>query len=221
MGIVMSYELYIEPIRGGTNKGKFKKNGIRKYLSKEEVQQVIEMYPYYFNWQLAYKFDVSESNILSIRRKYNLSKSQEIVSKMRFQKGHGSFNKGRKHPHDSRTKFKKGNIPANHKEIGSKRVTKDGYYEIKIAEPNKWEALHRHTWKQHHGEIPKGMIIIFKDGNPLNADISNLQMISRRENMERNRNRKKASESMRELWHREKLRAIYGLRRETKLRIGN
>ena len=46
-------------------------------------------------------------------------------------------------------------------------------------------------WKpKHHiffGEpVPKGMILIFKDGNKRNFDKSNLELISRSENMKRN-----------------------------------
>ena len=39
----------------------------------------------------------------------------------------------------------------------------------------------RWVWEQHHGEIPKGMIITFKDNNPINCDISNLLLIPRSE----------------------------------------
>ena len=38
----------------------------------------------------------------------------------------------------------------------------------------------------HHGEIPKGLIIVFKDNNPMNCTIENLEAITRIENMRRN-----------------------------------
>lgn len=44
-----------------------------------------------------------------------------------------------------------------------------------------WKALHRHTWEQHNGPIPKGHVISFKDGDSLNCDIDNLEMIAHRE----------------------------------------
>ena len=37
--------------------------------------------------------------------------------------------------------------------------------------------VHRHIWKLHNGEIPKGMDIHHKDHNPFNNDISNLELI--------------------------------------------
>jgi hypothetical protein len=38
--------------------------------------------------------------------------------------------------------------------------------------------LHREVWKHHYGEIPKGMNVHHKDENPLNNDISNLELLT-------------------------------------------
>lgn len=83
--------------------------------------------------------------------------------------------------------FKKGNIPQNYKPVGSERISKDGYIEIKVKDPNKWQLKHRYVWEKHNGKIPKGMILIFKDNNKLNVCLDNLILISRAENMEINR----------------------------------
>ncbi len=40
------------------------------------------------------------------------------------------------------------------------------------------ESLHREIWKDRYGEIPEGVHIHHKDGNPLNNDISNLECVS-------------------------------------------
>jgi len=217
---MQNFELYIETIpKQKARKGTFKKDGIRKYLNSIEIREIINLYPDNFNYELAKQFNVSESTILTIMRKYGLKKSQFIMDFARFKTGHISFNKGKHHNHNSSTKFKKGHIPPNHKPVGSKRLTKDGYYEMKISESKKWEALHRTIWKQYYGEIPKGMIIIFRDGDHININISNLEMISRRENLSRNWNRKKFSKTMKSLWRIERLRAKYGMKRHTKLRI--
>jgi len=206
-----------------THKGTFKKNGKRKYLNDSEIQEIIKLYPDTFNWQLERKFNVSQSAILNIRRKHNLKKSDEIMNKSRFKKGHKPFNKNKRHPVKSSTQFKKGNIPKNHREAGSIRLQKDKsgnrYYMIKTEEPNKWQLLHHYNWECKYGRIPEGMILIFNDGNSLNTDPSNLQLITRTENLNRNRNYKKFSETMKALWRKERLRAIYGLQRETNLRI--
>ena len=218
------FELHLAEIPKRTvRKGSFKKNGIRKYLNKFEVKEIVNLYPDKFNYELAKAFNVSESAILRLRRKYNLSKSERIMDAKKFQKGNKPFNSGKKHIHNSLTKFKKGHVPLNHKPVGSKRITKgeNGYHEVKTSEPNEWKLAHRIVWQRHYGEIPAGMIIIFRDDNKSNINIANLEMISRKDNMRRNHNRLKFSETMKALWRIEKLRNFYGMTRKTNLRIRN
>ena len=110
----------------------------------------------------------------------------------RFEKGHVSANKGQKMSKDlyekcKGTMFKKGNVPSNHRPVGSERVTKDGYIEVKIAEPNKWRLKHLVAWERVNGPLPKGYAILFLDGNKQNTDISNLRLMSRSELLIMNR----------------------------------
>jgi hypothetical protein len=98
----------------------------------------------------------------------------------RFQKGIIPWNKGTKGLTSAKiNSFKKGNIPFNQREVGSERINVEGYTEVKIANPNKWELKHRLIWKEHNGEIPKGHTVIFADGDRSNLDINNLLLISR------------------------------------------
>ena len=100
----------------------------------------------------------------------------------KFGKGRTSWNKGLHYIAGGRskeTRFKKGNIPHNHKPLGSVRESKDGYLEVKVAEPNKCAQKHRLVWQGEHGEIPKGSVIVFKDGNRRNFSPDNLECISR------------------------------------------
>ena len=85
--------------------------------------------------------------------------------------------------------FKKGHIPKNHREIGSERITKDGYTQIKITESDGWKLKHRLVYEEHYGEIPVGYSILFCDGNKQNCDIDNLILVSRSELMILNRNK--------------------------------
>lgn len=115
-----------------------------------------------------------------------------------FQKGNISHNKGKKQSEymtkeaierTKATRFKKGNRPINYRPVGSERITKDGYIEIKIKEPNKWQLKHRYIYEQHYGTIPDGYNIMFADKNKLNLDINNLILISKSEDLIMNRNK--------------------------------
>ena len=106
----------------------------------------------------------------------------------RFKKGNKPWNKGVKGAmKTNKTSFKKGNMPATIKPVGTIvlrsniRRKNENYYYIKVANPNKWELLHRHIWEKEKGEIPKGYLVMFKDNDSLNVDISNLCLIKRSE----------------------------------------
>ena len=60
-----------------------------------------------------------------------------------FQKGHVTWNKDLKGVNGfSSTKFKKGQISVNLLPIGTERLTKEGYINIKLADPNVWAPKH-------------------------------------------------------------------------------
>lgn len=106
-----------------------------------------------------------------------------------FKKGSTPWNKGLKgYMGANKTSFKKGTIPPQYRPVGSERITKDGYIEIKVEDPNKWELKHRVIWEQHNGEIPKGYAVIFADGDKSNLDIDNLLLVSRKQLLFMNRN---------------------------------
>lgn len=103
-----------------------------------------------------------------------------------FQKGHTSWNKGKKMPDETRAKvkrtwFPKGNRPKNAWPVNTEVVTTDGFIKVKIAEPNVWKLKHHIVWEQAYGERPKGYGIRFKDGNRLNCELDNLILLSNRE----------------------------------------
>lgn len=85
-----------------------------------------------------------------------------------------------------RTMFKKGQTPENHKEIGSEVFRSDGYWHIKVAE-KRWQHKHRVIWQKQYGPIDKSQILVFKNGNPHDIRIDNLELISRKELVKRNR----------------------------------
>ena len=111
-----------------------------------------------------------------------------------FQKGTVPPNKGQKMSTEvyqkvAKTMFKKGTVPPNTQPIGTIHQRRDTggkmYQYIKIADC-KWQLLNRYTWEMHNGPIPKGMVVVYKDGDYMNNDIANLLMITKKENMARN-----------------------------------
>ena len=116
---------------------------------------------------------------------------QRFKEENRFKKGQTPPNKGKKMPKDVYEKvkgkmFKKGNICQNKKPLGSIRITKDGYMEIKTSEPNLWEHYHRLMWEETFGTIPDGKIVRFVTKDKLNVHPFNLELIDRADNMKKN-----------------------------------
>ncbi|WP_286237942.1 HNH endonuclease signature motif containing protein [Neptuniibacter halophilus] len=84
--------------------------------------------------------------------------------------------------------FKPGSEPVNKKPLYTERINRDGYVEIKIPQNDpytgratRYLAKHRWVYEQHHGEIPKGKTVVFKDGDRRNFDPENLVAITRRQ----------------------------------------
>ena len=105
-----------------------------------------------------------------------------------FKQGHTPMNKGRKwdeymsaeaQERALQTAFKSGHTPKNHVEVGTEVKTTDGYWKVKIAEPNVWDFKHFMVWREHHGEIPKGSVVYFVDGDKDNVTIDNLALTDR------------------------------------------
>ena len=99
----------------------------------------------------------------------------------RFEKGRATWNKGTKGLTKANvTSFKKGQKPHNYKPLGSERITKDGYCEIKVSDTGRrWRPKHVLIYEKHHGKVPKGSAVIFLDGDKRNFDIDNLHLVTR------------------------------------------
>ena len=117
----------------------------------------------------------------------------------RFKKNHIPFNTGKKwndfmseqsKSNSLKTTFKKGNKPPNtlHDGIITYRAdskTKRVYKHIRIS-LGKWQMLHVYNWEQINGKLPKGKILAFI-GSTEDCSVGNLMLITRAENMKRNR----------------------------------
>jgi hypothetical protein len=169
-------------------------------------QQIIDLYPNHSSKYIAELLGVTISKVYNTAWGAKVKKSAEYMLTPesgriiepsipnQFKPGHTPHNKGKQMDAEiyekvAPTMFKKGNKPHNTKPNGTINIRLDTqgrpYQYIKIKDCQ-WELLQRHVWTQANGEIPKGSVVIFLDGNYLNCELSNLQVISRKENMARN-----------------------------------
>lgn len=123
----------------------------------------------------------------------------------RFKKGQVPANKGLRRPgwgpgRMKSTQFKpgcrQGVAAKNWMPIGTVNVI-DGYPRIKVREAlpgeaygsgntKAWPLMQRYVWENERGPVPANHVITFKDGNPRNCAIENLECISRTDLMQRN-----------------------------------
>lgn len=127
--------------------------------------------------------DKTEGAINSVRGKYKI----HTKARYWYKKGSIPWNKGLHYKAGGRSKetqFKKGEMPPNWVPIGSERITKDGYIQIKIQEgkfQRNWRGKHILIWEEINGPLPDGHAIIFGDGDKRNFDIDNLILVTRAE----------------------------------------
>jgi len=122
---------------------------------------------------------IKSPNIGCFRRGIHSSPETE------FKKGHQTWNKGLHYQAGGRcreTQFKKGNIPPNHKPVGTERISY-GKIQLKIAEPNKWEWLATLIWQSVHKKaLPEGCIIRFANEDITDYSPENLVAITKAQN---------------------------------------
>lgn len=81
----------------------------------------------------------------------------------------------------NKTSFKKGTKPHNQLPVGDEIVSTSGYLKIKIGDPNHWMFSHRYVYMQAHGDIEKGLKVIFLDQDKYNLKIDNLRCVTSQE----------------------------------------
>lgn len=172
-------------IRCGRTTGEINKGKIKAFTT-EQIAFIKEAYQQMTIVELTKVFN----------QKFNENKSAELIKGFTsrqgitcgrsglFKKDHTPHNKGVKGwmpgGKAQKSQFKKGQIAINHKPVGSERIcSKDGYVLIKTAEPRTWRMKHVVEWEKHHGPIPKGHRLWFKDNDRTNWHIDNLMLITR------------------------------------------
>lgn len=152
---------------------------------------------------LAAQIGKSQCYVSGRMKKLQLVVPEEIIAQRRlmcrFKKGDVPVTKGKKQTdymtadaieRTKKTRFQKGGLPHNTREgDGAISIRKDNrnrpYKWIRIA-LGKWVMLHVHTWEQTHGLKSEGSVIRFIDGDTLNCNITNLEMVTRATNLRKN-----------------------------------
>lgn len=117
----------------------------------------------------------------------------------RFPKGNEPWNKGRRWDSGGRsheTRFRKGDLAGRAAElcapIGTEVRDPDGYLKRKVADdrsaPSRrnWRPVHLLLWEEHHGPVPPGCAVVFRNGDKDDIRIDNLELLTRAELMARN-----------------------------------
>lgn len=169
----------------------------RRRWTQEEIETLSRLYPDHYASEVADILGRGVSAIYCKARELGIDSSPEKIKRAgyegsmhpaalatRFKNGSVPFNKGKKVSAEVYAKiqpsmFKKGHTPANHREVGSEWIDRDGYVFVKVAEPDKWKQKHRVVWESVNGAIPEGYNVQFKNHNRQDCRIENLYLISR------------------------------------------
>jgi hypothetical protein len=175
----------------------------RKVWTRQELDKLRRLAPTNSDRALATHFDVSVTSIKCAIANHKIKTRRTGY----FRKGHRPWNfmtKGllKSTPGMKRTQFKKGQLPRNTKHDGAITVRLDHpkdrrgrpYKWIRVA-IGKWVLYHRWVWEKKHGPVPRGSMVIFKDGDSLNTKLANLQLITMADNARRNYNPSKAQQA--------------------------
>ncbi len=168
-------------------------------FAENQVAFIKEQYKTYSRKELTIEFNKKFDTEIKVSQIVSFVHNQGINCGRdgRFGKGHVSWNKGVKGSiKPNRTSFKKGSVPPNLLPVGTERITRDGYVEVKINEPNpyvagqktRWKLKHLYLWIKENGPLPEGHILTFLDGDKKNCSPENLLLISRKVNAYLNHN---------------------------------
>lgn len=117
---------------------------------------------------------------------------------------HKKLKVGRKFPHvvdrarscaaskAARTRVERDRLPSRWLPVGTIVSDSYGYLKIKVSgrrdrsSYDNWRHLHILEWEKHHGPVPNGFNVVFRNGNHEDVRIDNLELISNEELMRRN-----------------------------------
>lgn len=167
-------------------------NKKQKHYTKEEDELLRRLYPTMRAAELGEMIGRSDKSVIGRANKLGLKKDRDFMIECskagQFKKGQTPPNKGKKwdeylskeqQERSRSTLFGKGHMPHNHVPVGTEAKTTDGYWKVKVGEPKEWKFKHILLWEEHHGAVPEGMFVYFKDRNRDNVTIENLAITNR------------------------------------------
>lgn len=177
----------------------------RRFWTREEEAVLAELYPNAPMPVLIQRFERPERAIYAKAKAMSLKRSAEYLASEhacrlrkgdnvgeahRFKPGNRAWNKGMKGLRigGEATQFRKGNKPHTWVPIGTEQI-RDGYLWRKVTDHGgrfDWKQVHVMLWEQHHGPVPDGLILVFRDRNRQNIQLDNLELITRAELCRRN-----------------------------------
>ena len=158
---------------------------VRRY-TPEEKEYMRSIVPGHSHKEIAAIFNARFEPAITASQAASFIKNNKLNTGRtgRFVKGQVSHNKGKKgisYPGMKPTQFKTGEMPHNHKPVGSETLRSDGYVWVKVEEPKKWRMKHVLIWEAANGPVPESHAVIFGDGNRQNFSLDNLILISRKQ----------------------------------------
>jgi hypothetical protein len=147
-----------------------------KRWTPEQDAQLTELYKTKSSTECAEILNRPYGSIKARARALSLYKTDDAIKNLAKRKNTGQFPK-RNQPHN--TVFD-GCLSLRHDSNNNQ-----SYYHIRVS-MREWKMLHVYMWEIVNGSIPDGHIVVFKDKNPLNCLIENLEMVTREEHMIRN-----------------------------------
>lgn len=186
----------------------------RQFWTDEEVELLRDLYPVTPTRDLAEAFGRPVASIYNQAFTLGIRKSPEYLASpaacrlrrgdhigraTQFKPGQKPWNTGKKlgpaKGRSAETTFKpgerSGKAAENYMPVGSEREI-EGYLYTKVSDvPNvpytvNWRPTHHLVWEEASGPVPEGHVLVFRDGNPKNTGLENLELISRAELMRRN-----------------------------------
>lgn len=164
--------------------------GFSRLFTQEQIEWIKENYKTLSAKEITKPFNEKFNRSVTWEQIRTFVKNNGIKSGRtgQFEKGAVSWNAGTKGVMKANSgSFQKGAKPVNHRPIGAERICpKDGYILAKVEEENpyngektRFKAKHRVVWEAANGAIPDTHVVIFKDGDKMNCDLSNLDLIER------------------------------------------